>query len=291
MQNMANDSPKDQKASWGTKEFFSRHFSSKDPKDPSSYYSHDCSGYQIFRHRRLGACLREGLNGRKVGSLLDIGCGTGVLTNLLARQQDIEEAVGIDFVGGAVACAMKSFPALDFRVSALPALDFPAEGFDVVVASEVLYYLNENDRQETLRGISRVLKPGGYLLFTSRLGERYFSVESGKNMIEEYFSILRCWYFHNKLYHRLSSPVRGVKALQDYVVSGKVDKYKKLISFLKHYGRILKKPVFRSILGVANALGNGFMRSARIPAFCHQISHWILPGMTKSNIVIFARKP
>jgi ubiquinone/menaquinone biosynthesis C-methylase UbiE len=223
--------------------------------------------------------------------MVDIGCGTGVLTDLLVQQQHIETAVGIDFVNGAIDYAKKSFPKIDFRIGALPFIELPDEKFDFVVASEVLYYLNISDRRKTLCEISRILRPEGFLLFSSRLGKNYFSVESAEKLIEENFSIAKRWFLYSKLYHLLSFPARALKAAQEVESNGtSPGKYKKIGSLLRCYGRISNKPVFSSILRLADALGSGFMRSPSIPVFCNGISRFILPGKTRSNIVIFARK-
>ena len=80
--------------------------------------------------------------------------------------------------------ATKEFPKINFSKAALPHIPFESDSKDVVIASEVLYYLNESDRLLVLNEIYRSIKPGGYIFFTSTLGEKYFSNVSAISYIK-----------------------------------------------------------------------------------------------------------
>ena len=96
--------------------------------------------------------------------VLEIGCGTGPVTRLLARQRGVAEAVGIDpspvFIAKAGKLAAElgnvSFEEGDGR-----ALRFADGDFDVVVCHTVLCHVPEPER--VLAEALRVLRPGGTL--------------------------------------------------------------------------------------------------------------------------------
>ncbi|AZI25824.1 class I SAM-dependent methyltransferase [Pedobacter sp. G11] len=78
----------------------------------------------------------------KNGSILDVGCGQGVLYSYLKSMQQGTNYLGIDISGKAIALAKKTFPEatfsqLDFDYSSL-------EGqFDIIIFNESLYYFNQ----------------------------------------------------------------------------------------------------------------------------------------------------
>ncbi len=87
-------------------------------------------------------------------SLLDVGCGEGVLTQRWARQLGDRRVVGIDLSGLEGEWERRPAPNLEYR--ALDAADLPfADGeFDCVTAIEVLEHLG--DPAHTLSEMARV---------------------------------------------------------------------------------------------------------------------------------------
>jgi 2-polyprenyl-3-methyl-5-hydroxy-6-metoxy-1,4-benzoquinol methylase len=116
-------------------------------------------------------------------SILDFGCGTGIL---LERIQGIPfyEYMGIDPSPGAVELARKRVPEVGTFVVAedLPRTE---NAYDVVVCNEVLYYLPDPDA--LLDRIVTVLRPGGNLL-TSNV--RHPGDRSLYRMIEARFELV-----------------------------------------------------------------------------------------------------
>ncbi len=91
--------------------------------------------------------------------ILDVGCGTGRLTRLLA--QEAEEIVGVDISPRMVEQALVLSPA-NARFRVLSLFDLATEEqFDAVVACYVLHHL---DIREAVRVLSGVLAPGGTLV-------------------------------------------------------------------------------------------------------------------------------
>jgi SAM-dependent methyltransferase len=109
------------------------------------------------------------LPGTRYGAALEIGCSEGVFTNLLAERVDRLLAVDVSDIALTRArfrCA--SHRHVEFRQFDLVADDL-AEHFDLIVCSEVLYYVPPFKRLEVARRIVRMLKPGGTLLLVHTL--------------------------------------------------------------------------------------------------------------------------
>jgi ubiquinone/menaquinone biosynthesis C-methylase UbiE len=92
-------------------------------------------------------------------SVLDVGCGPGHLTILLAEATG-ELVVGMDISGGMIEQARSSYPAIEFRRVAAEDLEY-AEEFDVVFCSSTMQWFADAGR--AVDGMFAALKPGGRL--------------------------------------------------------------------------------------------------------------------------------
>lgn len=96
---------------------------------------------------------------RPSSSILDIGCGPGVLLNKLQVELKCE-CFGLDI--STVAIELLKGMNISGVVARLPEIPFKDSSFDTVIATEVLEHL-ENP-SETLNQMKRVAKPGGLLI-------------------------------------------------------------------------------------------------------------------------------
>ncbi|HEY4708049.1 MAG TPA: class I SAM-dependent methyltransferase [Thermodesulfobacteriota bacterium] len=119
---------------------------------------------RAFRQRTIElADIRTGHH------VLDVGCGTGVLTIIAAKAAGGEGmAVGIDpapaMIGKARENARKEASRAEFRVAAIEELPFNDSSFDRVLSSLMLHHLPPDVKLKGLAEIKRVLKPDGKLL-------------------------------------------------------------------------------------------------------------------------------
>jgi SAM-dependent methyltransferase len=97
-------------------------------------------------------------------SLLDVGCGPGTITADLAVRVAPGRVTAVELTDAALdlaraEIASRGLANVDFAVSDVHALDFPAATFDVVHAHQVLQHVA--DPVVALREMRRVCRPGG----------------------------------------------------------------------------------------------------------------------------------
>lgn len=98
-------------------------------------------------------------------SLLDIGCSTGMITNLFSR--NLNKVVGIDIDEKAIAYAKDNFQAanLSFELQDTILCDIESSSFDIVVCNHI--YEHVSDCNQLMSTIHRTLKPGGVCYFSA----------------------------------------------------------------------------------------------------------------------------
>jgi SAM-dependent methyltransferase len=129
--------------------------------------------------------------------VLDIGCGTGMpLTHALLRAGC--QVFGMDSSARMLTRFRTHFPATPAVRGLVQTCGFAPKVFDAAVAWGVLFHLSHAGQAAAMANLSRVLKAGAPLLFTS--GDRHGSVDGPMNgvpfryfsfSIEGYRSLLR----------------------------------------------------------------------------------------------------
>ena len=113
--------------------------------------------------------------------VLDLGCGTGVLTRMIADRLDPNaggEAVGIDAAAKMIQVARKkrATPACRFKTAAAEDLPFENQSYDAVVSSLFFHHVPLDLKEKALSEARRVLRSGGRLIIadmhrpTTRMG-------------------------------------------------------------------------------------------------------------------------
>ncbi len=106
--------------------------------------------------------------------VLDIGCGTGGPSILLAREMGVTGVVAVDvephLLGHAVKNAEKAGVGnkIEFRLVEAGPLPFEDNRFDVVFSKDALVHIA--DKEELFREVLRVLRPGGEFVASDWLG-------------------------------------------------------------------------------------------------------------------------
>jgi len=100
---------------------------------------------------------------------LDVGCSVGVLTRRLAQRCDHVLAVDVSEVALSAARRRCAGQHVSFRRGEVPE-DFPEGRFDLVVLSEILYFLSPAEVARTRGRVMRAIRPGGSVVLVNFLG-------------------------------------------------------------------------------------------------------------------------
>lgn len=123
-----------------------------------------------YEREKYAATLAS-LPRERYASALEIGCSIGVLTHELARRCD--RLVALDPAPLALEAARernRAHPHVRFACGAVPA-DYPDGTFDLVVISEVAYYLAPPDLERLVAQVGGSLMEGGSVVLVHWLGE------------------------------------------------------------------------------------------------------------------------
>lgn len=137
------------------REYFEKLYA--ESEDPWSF---ETSEYEREKYERTLAVL----GGRRFHNALEAGASIGVFTTMLAERCD--ELLAVDVSERAVVAARERLSGQrHVRVErrTLPE-EMPEGQFDLIVASEVLYYFPREEMLAVLRSFERGLAPGGALL-------------------------------------------------------------------------------------------------------------------------------
>jgi 2-polyprenyl-6-hydroxyphenyl methylase/3-demethylubiquinone-9 3-methyltransferase len=100
---------------------------------------------------------------RSAVSVLDLGCGTGVLRRWL-RPELLADYVGVDLSEVAIQCARREVKGVGTFVAADVATFEPSRRFDVIIFNEVLYYFV--DPGNILRPYASALEKDGVFIIS-----------------------------------------------------------------------------------------------------------------------------
>jgi len=119
---------------------------------------------QRITYRPEHDAVLRGLRGRPVRTVLDIGCGTGLLAARVRREFPAVRVTGCDFSPGMLAQAAAEGRADALVRGSALALPFAEARFDAVISTEAFHWFP--DQEQALREFRRVLVPGGPLLLS-----------------------------------------------------------------------------------------------------------------------------
>ena len=226
-----------------------------------------------FRARRRLVVWMVGRAFPRLGSLLEVGCGTGSLLGDLGERFPGAVLAGCDILFDSLRYAKPQLPrGLVFQADAreLPI----ARRFDVVIALDVIEHLDED--VDALREMFRVVEPGGGLVLTvpqhqwlwsatddySRHRRRYSRVELLARTRAAGFEVLRCTSFFSATLplialHRFARRGAGSQPVSELRISRAANALAELL--LQPEWWLIKA-------GVSLPIGSSLMIVARRPA-------------------------
>ena len=109
------------------------------------------------------------LKGVSYKALLDVGCGTGLLIDILTKQKAARYC-GVDLSDEMIRVAKgKEIPGAEFLTGSADKLPYPDESFDIVTCSQSFHHYPYPEK--AMREAWRVLKSGGlYILSDTGIG-------------------------------------------------------------------------------------------------------------------------
>jgi SAM-dependent methyltransferase len=110
------------------------------------------------------------------GSVLDAGCGTGRIARELARRG--VATVGVDRDPGMLATGQRKAPELDWRLGDLATVELGRTFEVVLLAGNVMLFVDRGTEGAVLANMARHLEPGGRLIAGFQLGMRGPTLDS-----------------------------------------------------------------------------------------------------------------
>jgi SAM-dependent methyltransferase len=139
---------------WGSPTWWDGFFKSPDP------FLIDSNPREALKYERTLELCGPGPFKR----VLEVGCAEGAFTERLAPRCRKLDAVDISAVAVQRAADRSApFPGVSCERCKLPT-EFPADAFDLIVASDVLYYLSWPDLEASISALEHALAPGGRLV-------------------------------------------------------------------------------------------------------------------------------
>jgi len=211
------------------------------------------------------AVLRDalGADGLAEARVLNVGCSTGLIDEVLAEQ--VGSVVGIDIDLGAVdtarACSTRAN--VEFRLGDAMAMDFPGDSFDVVICSQV--YEHVPDPARMMAEIHRVLAPAGvcYFAATNRwcVMEQHYHLPFLSIIPVSWAHYYLRWSGKGQYYHERHMTLSGLRRLTSGLV---IDDYTR---------RILESPARYHAYYMINSRNKIIIASLLL-----RFAYWALPG-------------
>ncbi|MCR4275184.1 MAG: class I SAM-dependent methyltransferase [Candidatus Wolfebacteria bacterium] len=124
------------------------------------------------------------LAGNAYGKVLDLGCGHGYLTERISKNENVKNVIGVDKI--------ESFRRFNPKIKYLTMdlagdLSVLPNDFDVVISSEFIEHISEENFKKLLIKITQILKPEGIFIGSTPMNPTNYKVFSGSKFhVREY---------------------------------------------------------------------------------------------------------
>ncbi len=149
--------------------------------DTSDPWGFEHSDYE----QKKFAATRKALSRPRYACVFELGCGNGQLARHLEQMSG--RYVGMDAVGIAVEAARRAVPTASFIQNFYPC-PLPDEDFDLLIVSEILYFLDEGSLRRLASEIT-TRWPEAEVLCVSWLGETDHALQ-GEQALNIFFAAL-----------------------------------------------------------------------------------------------------
>jgi cyclopropane fatty-acyl-phospholipid synthase-like methyltransferase len=166
-----------------SKDYFEKLYSTDRDNDPWRFGS---SGYERSKYE---TSLKV-LEGHRLGAVFEVGCSIGIFTRMLASHCESVLAADVSEIALTKARAnCEKFDNVTVQQLRIPA-EWPTGRFDLIILSEILYFLGPDDIRTTARKSLNALTPSGRVLLVNWLGETDYPC-GGDEAAELFFSASR----------------------------------------------------------------------------------------------------
>jgi trans-aconitate methyltransferase len=196
----------------------------------------------VFKYGEDVVKLLDPLRGERI---LDLGCGTGYLTNLIAQAG--ARVVGIDKAAAMIERARAAYPDLDFRI--VSATDFHFDTpFDAVFSNATLHWVL--DKNSAVDRMAQALRPGGRLILEM----------GGKGNVEEIVVATRKVLTRHGYYSNAATQLWYFPSLSEYTTL--LEKKGFRVRFAAHFDRPTElKDTENGIKDFLKMFGNAFFNN------------------------------
>ncbi len=199
---------------------------SKIPSELFDFYSGQGPKAALYARLRWRMCPFEEMERHvpKEGTIIDIGCGYGLLANFLVLRSSKRDVTGIDLSVRRIRAAQKTTDSrkkIQFKL--MDALDLQLGKYKTVIMSDFLHHIDCEAQEELLARLYRKLPPGGLVIIeevdSRPLWKYWFAIMSDKilNVGErQFFRNRRDW---QNLLERTGFHVKTKEANKDIPLS------------------------------------------------------------------------
>jgi len=133
-----------------------------DPWDQSSINS-DIASYYNFSRARLVRILKSIKNN---GNIMEVGCGLGIVSNIIKKSMEHKNIYGIDISETAIQKAILNYKNIKFSVGDISSTSFKFnKKMDVIILNQMLWYILEK-LDITIDNIYGLLNNRGHLIIS-----------------------------------------------------------------------------------------------------------------------------
>lgn len=171
-------------------------------------------------------------------TVLDIGCGTGEFSRLLAKR--VERVVAIDLSSNMIEVAKqrsRQFSNIDFQVADVSQWEPTAEQFDVIVSIATLHHLPV---ESLLPNLKAALKPGGRLVILDLLEH-----ETLQDKLSDFIAVPLNWLLQALKNRHIQQSPEAAAVMREHL---RTDKYLTFSQARRTYTSSLKKAKVRKHL-------------------------------------------